>query len=106
MITTYERGKIEGKIEGGREAALLQLDAKFGPLAAGVTKRVEALSPRTPASALGGPRQSAIAEGVVPGGLTLTWIPAKKLASIATPLAQRFYAGGVRRTIISVNAGY
>ena len=41
MITTYERGKIEGR----REMALLQLEAKFGPLAPGIKQRVEALSP-------------------------------------------------------------
>src|SRR5919204_1493085 len=41
MITTYERGKLEGR----REAALLQLEAKFGPLPPEVKQRVEALSP-------------------------------------------------------------
>jgi hypothetical protein len=49
MITTYERGKIEGRIEGQvqerREMALLQLEAKFGPLAPAIKQRVEALSP-------------------------------------------------------------
>ena len=45
MITTYERGKIEGKIEERRELALLQLEAKFAPLAAEVVQRVAALSP-------------------------------------------------------------
>jgi hypothetical protein len=40
MITTYERGKIEG----WRTAALLQLEAKFGPLSLEVKQRVEALS--------------------------------------------------------------
>jgi hypothetical protein len=41
MITTYERGKIEGR----RETALLQLEAKFGPLAPAVRQQVEALAP-------------------------------------------------------------
>ncbi len=45
MITTYERGKIAGKIEGQRESALLQLEAKFGPLAPEVKQHVEALAP-------------------------------------------------------------
>jgi len=45
MITTYERGMIAGKIAGQRETALLQLEARFGPLAAEVKQRVEALSP-------------------------------------------------------------
>jgi hypothetical protein len=40
IITTYERGRIEGR----RETALLQLEAKFGPLSPEVTQRVEALS--------------------------------------------------------------
>jgi hypothetical protein len=40
MITTYERGKIEG----ARLAALLQLEKKFGPLAAAVCQRLESLS--------------------------------------------------------------
>jgi hypothetical protein len=41
MITTYERGKIEGR----RETALLLLEAKYGPLSPDVKQRVEALSP-------------------------------------------------------------
>jgi hypothetical protein len=41
MITTYERGIIEGQ----RKMALLQLEAKFGPLSPAVKQRVEALSP-------------------------------------------------------------
>jgi hypothetical protein len=41
MITTYERGKIAGQLE----AALIQLEAKFGPLADPVRRRAEALSP-------------------------------------------------------------
>jgi hypothetical protein len=41
MITTYERGMIAGQ----REMALLQLEAKFGPLAAAVKQRVETMSP-------------------------------------------------------------
>jgi len=67
MITTYERGKIdgrlegklegkskgklEGKLEGGlegkledrRETLLVQLEAKFGPLAPQVVQRLELL---------------------------------------------------------------
>jgi len=41
MITTYERGMIEGQ----RRMALLLLEAKFGPLSPVVKQRVEALSP-------------------------------------------------------------
>jgi hypothetical protein len=41
MITTFERGKIAER----RETALLQLEAKFGPLSPAVLQRVEALSP-------------------------------------------------------------
>jgi hypothetical protein len=41
MITTYERGILQGQ----REMALLQLGVKFGPLAPEVKKRVEALTP-------------------------------------------------------------
>jgi hypothetical protein len=41
MITTFERGMIEGE----RRAALLQLEARFGPLSPAVRQRVEALSP-------------------------------------------------------------
>jgi hypothetical protein len=41
MITTFERGKIAERIE----MALLQLEAKFGPLAAEAKQRIEALSP-------------------------------------------------------------
>ncbi len=41
MITTYERGRIEGR----RETLLLQLEARFGPLAPAVKQRVEALTP-------------------------------------------------------------
>jgi len=41
MIATYERGKIEGQ----RETALFQLEARFGPLTAEIKQRVEALSP-------------------------------------------------------------
>jgi hypothetical protein len=41
MITTYERGRIEER----RETALLQLEAKFGPLSPEVKQRVETLSP-------------------------------------------------------------
>lgn len=48
MLTTYERGKIEGRtegrLEGQRETALRQLEAKFGPLPPEVKQRVEALS--------------------------------------------------------------
>jgi hypothetical protein len=45
MITTYERGKIEGRIEERRELAWFQLEAKFGPLSPEIKQRVEALSP-------------------------------------------------------------
>jgi DNA-binding SARP family transcriptional activator len=49
MITTYERGKNEGKAEGRieacREMALIQLGARFGPLAPRVEQRVGELSP-------------------------------------------------------------
>jgi hypothetical protein len=41
MITTYERGRIAGRLE----TVLEQLEAKFGPLPATVRQRVEALSP-------------------------------------------------------------
>jgi hypothetical protein len=41
MITTYERGRIEER----RQTALLQLEAKFGPLSEAVRQRLEALSP-------------------------------------------------------------
>jgi hypothetical protein len=40
MITTYERGMIEGE----RRTALLQLEARFGRLSPEVKQRVEALS--------------------------------------------------------------
>lgn len=42
MITTYERARIEER----REIALLQLEARFGPLATEVRERVEMLSPQ------------------------------------------------------------
>jgi hypothetical protein len=41
MITTFDRGRIAGKIE----SALLFLEAKFGPLSPEVKQRVEGLSP-------------------------------------------------------------
>jgi hypothetical protein len=41
MITTFERGCIAGQ----RQAALLQLEAKFGPLPPEVRQRLEALDP-------------------------------------------------------------
>ena len=41
MVTTYERGIVEGE----RQVALRQLEAKFGPLSPAVRQRVEALSP-------------------------------------------------------------
>jgi hypothetical protein len=52
MITTYERGKIdgrtegirEGKLEERRETALLLLETKFGPLPPEARQRLEALS--------------------------------------------------------------
>ena len=40
MITTYERGKIEGR----RETALMLLEAKFGPVSSAIKQRVEALT--------------------------------------------------------------
>jgi Domain of unknown function (DUF4351) len=40
MITTFERGKAEGKLEERREIVLLQLDTKFGPLAPAIQQRV------------------------------------------------------------------
>ena len=45
MMTTYERGKAEGKLEERREMALLQLDGKFGPLADAVKQRVAEMTP-------------------------------------------------------------
>jgi len=48
MITTYERGKIEGRVEGRFEElwemALRLLEAKFGPISPGVNHRVKVLS--------------------------------------------------------------
>ena len=44
MITTYDRGKIEGQLLERRETALLLLEAKFGPLSPEVKQRVEALT--------------------------------------------------------------
>ncbi len=41
MTTTYERGKIEGKIETTSRL----LEAKFGPVSSEVKKRVVAMSP-------------------------------------------------------------
>jgi hypothetical protein len=41
MITTYERGMLQGQ----RVSVLLFLEAKFGALSAEVKRRVEALSP-------------------------------------------------------------
>ncbi len=40
MITTYERGIIQGE----RQLALSQLAAKFGPLSEDAKRRLEALS--------------------------------------------------------------
>jgi hypothetical protein len=49
MVTTYERGKADGKLEGKieerRENILLLLDTKFGPLALGVQQRIAELTP-------------------------------------------------------------
>jgi len=42
MITTYERGRIAER----PETALLQLEARFGPLSPQVRQRVESLSPQ------------------------------------------------------------
>jgi hypothetical protein len=48
MITTYERGKTEGRLEGViqtlRETALIQLDTKFGPLKPEVRRHVAELN--------------------------------------------------------------
>jgi hypothetical protein len=41
MLTTYERGIIQGR----REAALLLLEAKFGSLGPEAKQRLEALPP-------------------------------------------------------------
>jgi hypothetical protein len=41
MMTTYERGILQGQ----RQMALSQLEAKFGPLPPAVQQRVEALAP-------------------------------------------------------------
>jgi hypothetical protein len=41
MITTYERGIIQGQ----RLSVLLQLETKFGALSAAVKQRVESLTP-------------------------------------------------------------
>ena len=45
MLTTYERCRIEGQREERRQLALMQLEAKFGPLSPDVKQRVEALTP-------------------------------------------------------------
>jgi hypothetical protein len=45
MTTTYERGLNQGIIEGERQLALSQLEAKFGPLSPEAKRRVEALPP-------------------------------------------------------------
>ena len=44
MITTFERGKIEGANEALRETALMQLDKKFSPLTPEVRKYVTELN--------------------------------------------------------------
>jgi hypothetical protein len=44
MITTYERGKIEGRVEELRDTALLLLEAKFGQISSDVMQRVKSLS--------------------------------------------------------------
>jgi hypothetical protein len=41
MMTTYERGILQGQ----RQMALWQLEAKFGPLSPAVKRQVEALAP-------------------------------------------------------------
>jgi hypothetical protein len=40
MMTTYERGRLQG----GRDVALLVLETKFGPLSAEAKRRLEELS--------------------------------------------------------------
>src|SRR5262249_46302607 len=44
MITTYERGINQGIIQGERQLAISQLEARFGPLPRAVKQRVEALA--------------------------------------------------------------
>jgi hypothetical protein len=45
MKTTYERGIEQGIEQGERRTALRLMEVKFGPLAAEVKRRVEALPP-------------------------------------------------------------
>ncbi len=45
MVTTYERGKAEGKLEDRRETAILLLETRFGPLSSGVQQRVAEMKP-------------------------------------------------------------
>jgi uncharacterized protein DUF4351 len=45
MITTYERGKMEGQVEERLRLVLLLLEKKFGPLPVETKQRVLALSP-------------------------------------------------------------
>ena len=54
MITTYERGKADGKLEGrekgkleaGRETAILLLETKFGSLPSKVHQRITEMAPQ------------------------------------------------------------
>jgi hypothetical protein len=45
MMTTFQEGKMEGKMEERRETVLLLLEEKFGALSPAVRQRVEALPP-------------------------------------------------------------
>jgi len=45
MVTTYERGKVEGKVEERRDNALLLLETRFGPVAEEVRNRLAKLAP-------------------------------------------------------------
>jgi hypothetical protein len=44
MMTTYERGRLAGQLEGQRKMAFALLEAKFGQLSLENKKRIEALS--------------------------------------------------------------
>jgi hypothetical protein len=45
MITTYERGKLQGELETLRRTVLRLLEAKFGALSAAIRERVAAMTP-------------------------------------------------------------
>jgi hypothetical protein len=44
MMTTFERGKVEGKVEEIREIVVLQLEAKFGALSSAVQQQIASWS--------------------------------------------------------------